>query len=74
MINVACPCLQPAQYRPHYRILHKLGKSGTRRSPGVPRPPDPAIFCCLEEPVSPPGAPERGRCGALLLTGTQDLG
>ena len=34
MINVACPCLQPAQYRPATAYCIKLGKSGTRRSPG----------------------------------------
>lgn len=33
MINVACPCLQPAQYRPVTAYCIKLGKSGTRRSP-----------------------------------------
>jgi len=33
MINVACPCLQPAQYRPAAAYFTKLGKSGTRRSP-----------------------------------------
>jgi hypothetical protein len=33
MINVACPCLQPAQYRPAIAYCIKLGKSGTRRSP-----------------------------------------
>jgi hypothetical protein len=33
MIDVACPCLQPAQYRPATAYCVKLGKSGTRRSP-----------------------------------------
>jgi hypothetical protein len=35
MINVACPCLQPAQYRLTTAYFIKLGKSGTRRSPEV---------------------------------------
>jgi hypothetical protein len=35
MINVACPFLQPAQYRPATAYCIKLGKSGTRRSPEV---------------------------------------
>ena len=37
MIDVACPCLQPAQYRPATAYRIKPGKSGTRRSP-VPHP------------------------------------
>ena len=35
MIDVACPCLQPAQYRPVPAYGIKPGKSGTRRSPEV---------------------------------------
>ena len=38
MINVACPFLQPAQYRLTTAYFIKLGKSGTRRSPGSYRP------------------------------------
>ena len=35
MIDVACPCLQPAQNRPATAYSVKPGKSGTRRSPAL---------------------------------------
>jgi hypothetical protein len=42
MITWACPCLQPAQYRPATAYCIKLGKSGTRRSPApLARPVEP---------------------------------
>jgi hypothetical protein len=40
MIDVACPCLQPAQNRPATAYSVKPGKSGTRRSPARSGPAD----------------------------------